>query len=63
MLSKEVSELLYRNVRAVLETAQAALVEPHPLWSDLNEIMEQMPRIEKDLGIVNCWESTKFGAR
>ena len=56
-------EILYWQVRAVLETAQSALIEPHPLWSDLNELMEQMQPIEKELGIANGWESTKLGAQ
>lgn len=46
----------YWNVRHVLECANACLVSPHPLWSELNELMETCSSFEKILDILNRWE-------
>lgn len=53
-------EHIYWDLRAALETAQLTLHEPHPLWSELNELMESMPSLEKQLDISNCWQSTEL---
>lgn len=43
----------YRVVRAVLETAEITLQTPHPLWSDLNDLIEVCDRMERELQIAN----------
>jgi hypothetical protein len=63
MNSDKMLEHIYWNLRAALDTAQLTLHEPHPLWSDLNELMESMPRLENYLAIPNGWESTKLVAK
>ena len=63
MNSDQMLEHIYWNLRAALDTAQLTLHEPHPLWSDLNELMESMPTLEDYLDIPNGWESTKLVAK
>lgn len=46
----------YWNVRHVLECANGVLPSPHPLWSELNELMETCSSFEKILDIPNRWE-------
>ena len=60
MNNNQMLEVIYWNLRAALDTAQLTLHEPHPLWNDLNELMESMPRLEDYLDIPNGWESTKL---
>ena len=50
---KQLYENAYSVVRAVLETAETQLVSPHPLWSQLNELIEVCDRMEKTLDIAN----------
>ena len=50
---RQAYEDAYWIVRQVLETAEFALVSPHPLWSELNELIEVRDRMEKILKIAN----------
>ncbi len=50
-------ERCYWNVRRTLETAQLCLTSPHPLWSELNELMETCTWLERVLEIANPRES------
>jgi hypothetical protein len=63
MNSDKMLEHIYWNLRAALDSAQLTLHEPHPLWSELNELMESMPTLENYLDISNCWESIKLVAK
>lgn len=54
---KEFTKRAYWNMRAAIESAQHCLISPHPLWSELNEIMENLDGAEKLLDIPNRWES------
>ena len=63
MNSDKLLEHIYWNLRSALDIAQLTLHEPHPLWSELNELMESMPRLEDYLDIPNGWESTKLVAK
>ena len=47
----------YWVVRSVLETAEHSLQTPHPLWSELNELIEICDRMEKELEIENTLDS------
>ena len=56
---KELYENAYWIVRAVLETAETHLVSPHPLWSQLNELIEVCDGMEKRLDIANPTDAFK----
>lgn len=49
----------YWVVRAVLELAEYGLKSPHPLWSQLNELIEVCDTMEKSLNIANRTDSFK----
>uniref|UniRef100_UPI0040474EE3 hypothetical protein n=1 Tax=Flavobacterium sp. TaxID=239 RepID=UPI0040474EE3 len=49
----------YQVVRAVLETAERSLQSPHPLWLELNDLIEICDRMEKDLQIANSTNAFK----
>ena len=49
----------YRTVRAVLENAEWSLTSPHPLWSELNELIEVCDAMEKALDIPNPTDAFK----
>ena len=53
----------YWIVRAVLETASFSLTSPHPLWGDLNELIEVRDRMEKTLDIANPSDVFVLGAK
>ncbi len=51
--AEQIVDLAYWNIRRSLETARNSLVSPHPLWSDLNELFEDIDRMEQFLNIAN----------
>ena len=50
----------YQVVRAVLETAEHSLQTPHPLWSELNDLIEVCERMERELQIANPTNAFKL---
>ena len=50
---KQAYEDAYWVLRAVIETASFSLTSPHPLWGELNELIEVRDRMEKTLDIAN----------
>ena len=46
-------EYAYWKVRAVLEDAKFNLPSPHPMWGNLNELIEVLDRMEQVLDIPN----------
>lgn len=53
MKEKELLEICYWKIRATLTVANAMLQSPHPLWSELNELIESMDSLENCLDIPN----------
>ena len=51
--AEQIVELAYWNIRRTLETARQELTSPHPLWGFLNELFEDVDRMEKFLNIPN----------
>lgn len=55
---KSIVELAYWNVRAVLEcAANGGLESPHPLWGYLDELRDDVARMENLLNIANRMEN------
>ena len=50
---KQAYEDAYWVLRAVIETASISLTSPHPLWGELNELVEVRDRMERTLDIAN----------
>jgi hypothetical protein len=51
--AEDIVSLAYWNIRATLETAKSSLESPHPLWGFLNELREDIDRMEKLLDVPN----------
>lgn len=51
--AEQIVELAYWNIRHTLEVARDELVSPHRLWGLLNELFEDVDRMEKFLNIAN----------
>jgi len=53
---QKVCELVYWNLHAVMENAQDCIPSPNPIWGYMNELYEDVVRLEDALNIPNRME-------
>jgi len=54
---QQAAELVYWNLRAVMENAKDCIESPNPIWSYMNELYENISQLEKVLSIANPMEA------